>query len=42
VNAPEPAAKRPRERPFWSEALDPYAEPRLGRSLIDLATSVAP
>jgi omega-6 fatty acid desaturase (delta-12 desaturase) len=35
------ARSRP-ERPFWREALDPYAEPRLGRSLLDLATSVVP
>ena len=27
---------------FWREALDPYAEPRLGRSLLDVATSVLP
>jgi acyl-lipid omega-6 desaturase (Delta-12 desaturase) len=39
---PAPAARRPQERPFWREALDPYAEPRLGRSLLDLATSVVP
>jgi acyl-lipid omega-6 desaturase (Delta-12 desaturase) len=31
-----------RERPFWKDALAPYAEPRLGRSLGDLATSVIP
>src|SRR5215210_1889563 len=30
------------ERPFWREALAPYAQPRLGRSLLDLATSVLP
>jgi acyl-lipid omega-6 desaturase (Delta-12 desaturase) len=29
-------------RPFWRDALDPYARPRIGRSLIDLATSVLP
>jgi omega-6 fatty acid desaturase (delta-12 desaturase) len=28
--------------PFWKEALAPYAEPRLGRSLLDLATSIVP
>jgi acyl-lipid omega-6 desaturase (Delta-12 desaturase) len=27
---------------FWRETLDPYARPRLGRSLIDLASSVVP
>jgi omega-6 fatty acid desaturase (delta-12 desaturase) len=33
--------KRP-EGAFWREALEPYAQPRLGRSLVDLATSVLP
>jgi omega-6 fatty acid desaturase (delta-12 desaturase) len=33
--------KRP-EGAFWREALEPYAQPRLGRSLLDLATSVLP
>ncbi len=28
--------------PFWREALAPYAQPHLGRSLLDLATSVVP
>jgi omega-6 fatty acid desaturase (delta-12 desaturase) len=27
---------------FWRETLAPYAQPRLGRSLVDLATSVVP
>jgi omega-6 fatty acid desaturase (delta-12 desaturase) len=27
---------------FWRDALAPYAKPRLGRSLVDLATSVVP
>jgi acyl-lipid omega-6 desaturase (Delta-12 desaturase) len=40
--APGTVEKRRSERPFWREALDPYAEPRLGRSLLDLATSVVP
>jgi acyl-lipid omega-6 desaturase (Delta-12 desaturase) len=31
-----------RERPFWREALAPYARPRLGRSLLDIATSLVP
>src|SRR5438105_4921451 len=31
-----------RERAFWRPALLPFSEPRLGRSLIDLATSVVP
>jgi acyl-lipid omega-6 desaturase (Delta-12 desaturase) len=30
------------ERPFWREVLAPYARPRLGRSLLDIATSVVP
>ena len=29
-------------RPFWREALAPYAKPKVGRSLLDLATSVVP
>ena len=28
--------------PFWHDALAPYARPHLGRSLLDLATSLAP
>ncbi len=28
--------------PFWKEALAPYAKPRVGRSLLELATSVVP
>jgi omega-6 fatty acid desaturase (delta-12 desaturase) len=39
---PAPPQRRPPARPFWREALDPYAEPRFGRSLVDLATSVVP
>ena len=27
---------------FWRETLAPYARPRLGRSLLELATSVVP
>jgi omega-6 fatty acid desaturase (delta-12 desaturase) len=30
------------ERPFWKEALAPYARPHLGRSLLDILTSVVP
>jgi omega-6 fatty acid desaturase (delta-12 desaturase) len=30
------------ERPFWREDLAPYAQPHLGRALLDLATSVVP
>ena len=34
---------RPRSgRPFWAEALAPYAQPHLGRSVLDIATSVVP
>ncbi len=33
---------RPSGRAYWREALLPYARPRLGRSLLDLATSVIP
>jgi omega-6 fatty acid desaturase (delta-12 desaturase) len=29
-------------RPFWTNTLAPYARPRLGRSLLDIATSVVP
>ena len=38
----EPREERRSERPFWHEVLAPYAEPDLGRSLLDLATSVVP
>ena len=30
------------ERPFGREILEPYAQPHLGRSLLDIATSVVP
>src|SRR6184192_2832885 len=30
------------ERPFWKDALAPYARPHVGRSLLDIATSVVP
>jgi acyl-lipid omega-6 desaturase (Delta-12 desaturase) len=29
-------------RPFWADTLAPYARPRLGRSLVDIATSMVP
>jgi acyl-lipid omega-6 desaturase (Delta-12 desaturase) len=36
-------ASKPRSvRPFWREDLAPYAEPHMGRSLRELATSVLP
>ena len=40
-NAAASAKSRP-ERPFWRDALAPYEQPRLARSLLDLATSVVP
>jgi omega-6 fatty acid desaturase (delta-12 desaturase) len=30
------------ERPFWRESLSPFEGPHLGRSLLDIATSVVP
>ena len=30
------------KHPAWNQALTPYAQPRLGRSLLDVATSVVP
>jgi omega-6 fatty acid desaturase (delta-12 desaturase) len=30
------------ERPFWKESLAPYAKPHIGRSVLDLLTSVVP
>jgi omega-6 fatty acid desaturase (delta-12 desaturase) len=33
---------QPSNRPFWCVLLAPYAEPRLGRSLLDIVTSVVP
>jgi omega-6 fatty acid desaturase (delta-12 desaturase) len=38
--APGPARRT--ERPFWREAIAPYAKPHMGRSLLDIATSVVP
>ena len=35
-------AKPRSERPFWKDALAPYARPHVGRSLLDIATSVMP
>jgi omega-6 fatty acid desaturase (delta-12 desaturase) len=37
-----PRAKARSERPWWRETLAPYAKPRVGRSALDLATSVVP
>src|SRR2546427_180504 len=37
------ASGKPRsERPFWREALAPYAKPNIGRSVLDITTSVVP
>lgn len=33
---------QPSNRPTWHQVLAPYAQPRLGRSLFDVATSVVP
>src|SRR3954468_18034901 len=30
------------ERPYWKESLAPYAKPHLGRSVLDIFTSVVP
>jgi omega-6 fatty acid desaturase (delta-12 desaturase) len=30
------------ETPFWREALDPYAQPHVGRSVLNVATSLVP
>ncbi len=37
-----PGGPSVRQRPFWSEALEPYSQPHLGRSMAGLATSVVP
>ena len=41
---PQTSAPTPRStpRPDWKEILAPYAQPRIGRSVLDLATSVVP
>ena len=36
------SGKVPLGRPFWRATLAPYARPRLGRSVLDVATSVVP
>ncbi len=38
----EPTRRSRSDRVFWREALAPYAQPHLGRSLLDLMTSVVP
>jgi omega-6 fatty acid desaturase (delta-12 desaturase) len=43
ADSASPSAAKPRaERPYWREDLAPYAQPHLGRSLRELATSVVP
>src|SRR3954451_20319405 len=37
-----PRGGRPMSAATWKDTLAPYARPRLGRSLLDLATSVVP
>jgi omega-6 fatty acid desaturase (delta-12 desaturase) len=37
-----PARNVRSERPFWRDALAPYARPHLGRSTVDILTSVVP
>jgi len=37
-----PSRKVSSESPFWREALAPYAQPSIGHSVLDLATSVVP
>jgi omega-6 fatty acid desaturase (delta-12 desaturase) len=37
-----PSARPARKRPFWRDALAAYVRPRLGRGLLDIATSVVP
>jgi omega-6 fatty acid desaturase (delta-12 desaturase) len=37
-----PSGSATSERPFWRDALAPYASPRLGRSVLDVATSLVP
>jgi omega-6 fatty acid desaturase (delta-12 desaturase) len=36
------AGKRQAERPYWKQALAPYAKPSVPRSVLDLLTSVVP
>ncbi|MEA2310000.1 MAG: hypothetical protein QOG41_1380 [Thermoleophilaceae bacterium] len=43
--ATTPAAaggRRPRERPFWREAVEPYTHPSVRRSVIDVLTAAVP
>jgi omega-6 fatty acid desaturase (delta-12 desaturase) len=42
TNLDATGGKQRSERPFWRDALAPYAQPHLGRSQLDIATSVLP
>ena len=42
ANAESKTPKPRRERPQWATDLEPYANPRVGRSLVDVCTSVVP
>jgi omega-6 fatty acid desaturase (delta-12 desaturase) len=42
MTAVTPALAEPTGRPAWKVALAPYARPHLGRSIVDLLTSVLP
>jgi omega-6 fatty acid desaturase (delta-12 desaturase) len=42
ADSSNPSSKAAPERPFWRDTLAPYAHPRLGRSALDVATSVLP
>src|SRR5690349_18069128 len=43
MSSPSPGALASSDSPrSWRGVLDPYAKPRLGRSALDLATSVVP
>jgi acyl-lipid omega-6 desaturase (Delta-12 desaturase) len=42
MSVAEPIAAEPTGRPVWKEALAPYARPHVGRSIVDLLTSVVP
>src|SRR3954468_6332110 len=39
---PGPGAKPRSERPWWRDQLAPYSQPHLGRSTLDILTSVVP
>src|SRR4051812_48615574 len=42
LRAPAGRATEPSRRPSWKAALEPYERPDLGRSMLDVATSVVP